>query len=170
MDAYYSAQLRARQIMDETGMSLDDVLKLDMSEYARLTNRQTPTQAALAALADLDAQAPRQEAPTQPPAAPEIAPQGVSVQDMSFEQYAALRGQLGMTGREYGVGIMNGAAGTGAWAAAAKAKAGRHGWENANSVEAPRLEGRTVLKQDQQLDTRSAAQRFSNQANMWQGR
>jgi hypothetical protein len=168
MDAFYSAQLRARQIMDETGMSEADILALDMDSYARLTNRQTPTQTALAAL---DAQY-EQAAPTRPtePVAPQSEPQGVTVQDMSLEQYAALRGQLGMTGREYGVGITNGAAGTGAWAAAAKAKAGRHGWQGQNVTEAPRLENRTILKQDDLRDTRPASARFSNQANFWNGR
>jgi hypothetical protein len=88
---------------------------------------------------------------------------------MSLEQYAALRQQAGIGQGNYGRGALDGGS-TQDWIAAAQKQAGRHGWQNANTVESPRLEGRTVLKQDQQLDTRSAAQRFSNQANMWQGR
>jgi len=67
---FYSAQLIARKIMDHTGMTPDEVLKLDTSEYARLSGRSTPVQAALRAI---DAQVtqplnPGPEAVAAPPA------------------------------------------------------------------------------------------------------
>lgn len=165
IDTYLTAQ----QLMEATGLSASELASLPMDEFARLSGRPTPAQAAIDALdARYESQTPQAPAPTQTqPLAPE--PQGVSVQDMTMEQYAQLRSQLGVQGREYGVGITTSQAGTQDWIAAAQAKSGRHGWENANEVQAPRLEGRTVLRQDDFRDTRPAAQRFTFPGSAFQG-
>jgi hypothetical protein len=58
--AYLEAQLTARRIMDETGLTLAEVAALDLDEFARLTGRPTPAQAALAAYRQQDAVQPPQ--------------------------------------------------------------------------------------------------------------
>jgi hypothetical protein len=131
-------ELRAYRIMAETGLSARELAEMDMDSYARLTGRQTPAQAAIAALDAQSGQA-QPQAPQQPPAPlqePQEQPQGIDLASMSMEQYGGLRGQLGVTGREYGTGIMNSAGGTDAWVEAAQRKAGRHGWQ-AGNVEGP---------------------------------
>jgi hypothetical protein len=51
---------------------------------------------------------------------------------------------------------------------AARAQAGRTGWANSNVVESPKLTNRFV-NHEAQRDTRSARDRLSNAANLWQG-
>jgi len=101
MNDFWAAQLTARQIQEDAGMTMDEVLKLDMAEYARLSHRPTPTQAALAAI---DAQHERghQSAPAAPesaPEPPESGPQGIDIASMDMDTYAAMRGQLMSQGR-----------------------------------------------------------------------
>ena len=49
-DFYAASLLAARKISEETGLTDAEILQLDMEEYARLTGRQTPVQAAIQAL------------------------------------------------------------------------------------------------------------------------
>lgn len=168
-DFYAHTMLNTQRLQEETGLSASEILALPADEYARLTNRPTPTQAALQAL---DAQyeppgTPRQEPAqvvAQPPA-PEA--QGIDVAGMDMQQYAALRGQLGMGGREYGRGIFDGG-GTAEWVQAAQAKAGRHGWQGANVQQSPQL-GRAYVQQEQPPAYRSAADRFTFPGSAYQG-
>jgi hypothetical protein len=172
MTDFWTAQLRARQVMDETGLSLQQLAEMPLDEFARLTRGQTPAEAAIAAYnreQDIQEQAQPQApaAPQGAPEPPESATQGVSVADMTMEQYALFRQQAGVGGREYGVGLLNQ---SGSWANAARAKAGRSAMAgNRNTVESPRLEGRYV-RQDDMIDHRPSHQRLSNAANLWQGR
>jgi hypothetical protein len=159
-------QMLAYQRLAETGLTAAELLSLPMDEYARVTGRLTPTQAALSAINAQEHQ--------EPPAAPDTAftetveaPQGVDVASMTLAEYAQFRQEAGIGGREYGNGIL----GThGSWADAAKAKAGRSAMAgNRNTIEPPRIEGR-YLRHDDQLDQRPAHVRLSNAANLWQGR
>ena len=170
------AFLRAHHLAESdafSGMTADDLKRMSATEFARLTGQPTPAEAARAAFeAQYEAQHPAQATqpqggPQSPPQPPAPEPQGIDIKNMTMDEYAALRGQLGVGGREYGRGIMNSEAGTDAWVAAAKAKSGRAAMNEHNVRQAPQLEGRTILRQDDMRDTRSAAERFSNP---WHGR
>lgn len=173
MNDYWAAQLQARQIQEDTGMTMDQILALPADEWARLTNRQTPAQAAIAAL---DAQfqghspAPQQQAPApaQPPTQTQ-APETPDFASMDMATYAAYREQAGIGRGAYGRGALDGTAGTAEWAAAARARTGRTGLSQHNVTDAPRLDGRYV-DHDAQRDTRTAAQRFATPGNAYQGR
>jgi hypothetical protein len=171
-DLYTLAQLNAFKLQEETGMTLAELAALPLDEYARLTNRPTPAQAALAAL---DAQSEQAQPPA--PAAPQSAPQppapesqGVDFRSMSMDEYAAVRGQLGVgVSHKEGRGIFDSVGShSDAYTAAVRAQSGRTGWSQGNVTEPPRLEGRFV-RQDDQRDYRSAAERFSTPGNSWQG-
>jgi hypothetical protein len=170
MTDFYSAQLIARKIMDDTGMTLDEVLKLDMDAYARLSGRPTPTRAALATL---NAQAP-QTTPEPPAALPDTAftqqavpaPQGRTLEELALTDdnaWLAWRQNRARGGEN--IGIFGNA---GSWADAARAKAGRSAMGGTrNTIEAPRIEGR-YLDHDAQRDMRSAGARFSTPGNSFQ--
>ena len=59
-------------------------------------------------------------------------------------QYAQLRAQLGVTGREYGRGALDGGS-TADWVQAAQRKARRSGWQGGNVQESPRVDGRMPI-------------------------
>ena len=195
MNDFWAAQLTARQIQEDAGMTMDEVLKLDMAEYARLSHRPTPTQAALAAI---DAQHERghQSAPAAPesaPEPPESGPQGIDIASMDMDTYAAMRGQLmsqgrpdaspgitlaEMTNEQYAavrgqLGMGKSSYGRGAldggstaeWIAAAQRQPGRSAMQGKN-VETPSLTGRYV-RQDEHRDTRSLSERFGTPGNAY---
>ena len=150
----------------ELGLTAQDVKAMPPDAFNRTFgyDRPTPTEAALAAVrADSTAaDSPAPAAPRIAPQPPESAPQGVSVADMTMEQYAVFRREAGIGRGEYGVGLLNQA---GSWADAARAKAGRSAMAgNRNTVEPPRLGGR-YLNHDAGIDHRSAAARFSTPGN-----
>ena len=150
---------------DFEDLSAVEINRMSFEDFARRTGRQTPAEAALEAL-DAQHEAPASEGQEQPPAPvrePQSAPQGLDLASMTMEQYAALRGQLGVGGREYGRGALDGGS-TADWVQAAQRKAGRSAWQGGNLTEPPRLEGRFVCQNDMR-DTRSAAQRFSTPGN-----
>lgn len=62
--------------------------------------------------------------PQTTPEATETAPQGVDISAMPMAAYAQVRAQLGVTGREFGRGALDGGS-TADWVAAARAKSGR---------------------------------------------
>jgi hypothetical protein len=154
---FYAAQLQARQIQEDTGMTLDQILKLDMTEYARLTNRPTPTEAALEALGydEPVPGRPRQEQAPAPVQEPPQPPQGIDVSSLSMSDYAQLRSQLGMGGREYGVGIMNSGQGTSDWIAVAQRKAGRSAMQGQNVQEAARPDAGKYLGANEPVQGRA---------------
>jgi hypothetical protein len=136
--------LTAQQIMEQTGLSAAELLALPHDEYARLSGRPTSSQTALAALGyEPVPGTPRQEAPVPVPThAPE--PQGIDIALMSWEQYAAVRDQLGVQGREYGRGALDGGS-TADWVAAARAKSGRAAMNEHNVQRAPQVDGSKYL-------------------------
>lgn len=144
-------------------MSAADINRMDMSTYARLTGRATLGYAVAQVVETAPPGMPRQAVPAQiVPQAP--TPEGIDFANLSMSDYAALRGQLGIGHRgEYGRGALDGGS-TADWVQAAQRKPGRSAWQGRNVVEGPRLEGR-FLRQDEQRDSRSLAERFSTPGN-----
>jgi hypothetical protein len=165
MHDFYAAQLHARQIEEETGLSLADQAAMPLDEWARLAYGQTPVQAAIAALdaqsvGSTPAAAPAQGAPDAPQQ-PARAPEGIDPD--SAEHFHAWRAQRARGGE--GVGIFDSVdSRSDAYAAAVRSQAGRGALSNANVREAPRLTGR-YLDHDAQRDTRTTAQRLSTPGN-----
>jgi hypothetical protein len=164
---YYAAQLRARQVAEETGLTLAEIAELPLDEWSRLTHGKTAAQAALEAIGS-------QVAPQPPAALPDTAftqqaapePQGIDVNSLSMDQYAALRGQLGIgQSRQEGIGILNQSGQS--WAEAARQQPGRSGWQNKNVTPAPSLTGRQVAAPA--IDNRTRAERFTFPGSAYQG-
>jgi hypothetical protein len=172
---YTDIELLAYQRLAETGLSAAELLKLDADEYARVTSRPTPTQAAIAALdAQHASRTPEPVTPGEAAGNQAVTPSdlatlsssapGIDFSQISMQEYAALRGQLGMgQAHEYGRGILDGDS-TDAWIAAAQRKAGRSAMHGRNVTESPQVERRYV-NQDALRDTRTAAQRFTTPGN-----
>jgi hypothetical protein len=168
---FYAAQLRAFKIEEETGLTREEILALPMDEYARLTGRQSPTQAAVATL-DARYEASTSQAPAAPAAPAQTqAPEVPDFGTMSMAEYAAYRAQAGIgQGTKEGRGIFNSVGSrSDAYTSAVRAQSGRTALNERGVVAPPRLEGRTVLKQDDHIDHRSASARFSTPGNSWQG-
>ena len=90
--------------------------------------------------------------------------QGVDFSKLTIEQYAALRGQLGIgQARQEGVGLFNQPAS----ADAPRANVGRTHWSVSNVVEAPRI-GRAFVNHDAQRDRRTLGERFGTPGNSFQ--
>lgn len=166
---FYEAQLQAQRLAEQTGLSLREIAELDINEFARLTRGQTPAQAAIAAFetryeAHHPTQATQhQDAPQSPPQPPAPEPQGMTLDEMNMEQYAALRAQLGLDKARHDQGIFGSGRAT---ADAARFQAGRTAMSNAFVEQAPRIE-RAFVQVDRR-DTRSKADRFGTQGNFWQ--
>lgn len=153
-------EIGAYRLMAETGLTAREINELDMQEYARLTGRQTPAEAAIQTLdAAYPASAPQgQEQPPVPAQEPQQPPQGIT--DEEFLMWRAGRARGGE-----GVGVFGGAGSRSAeYAEGVRRHAGRGALSSANVTEAPRLTGRYV-RQDDLRDTRSAAQRFTLPGN-----
>jgi hypothetical protein len=163
-------RMLAYQRLADTGLSARELLEMDMDAYARATGRLTPTQAALQALGNQEVPPSSQTAPQAPDsvftetvAGPE--PQGLDPD--SAEYFRAWRAQRARGGE--GIGIFSGMGSQSQeYRTAAARQAGRTGWSTSNTVESPKLTNRYV-NHDAQRDTRTAAERLSNAANLWQG-
>ena len=161
----------------ELGLTAQDIAAMPAAEFNRMFgyNRPTPAQAARAALEAQYAAQSATETPAEPTAAPTPAPASPAAPDPfegldpgSAEYFLAWRAQRPSGGE--GRGIFDSVSSRSAeYQAAARKQAGRTGWANSNVVEPPRI-GRAFINHDDRLDHRSAADRLSNQANMWQGR
>lgn len=163
MDDFWAAQLTARRIEEETGLSLADQAAMPLDEWARLAYGKTPAQAALEAL-QAQQQPPAQDATQTVPAEQPQAPQTPDFASMSLDQYAQYRQAAGIgQGRKENKGIFS-APGRQEYADAVRAHSGRTSLANSNVVEPPRLTGRHVRQGDRR-DTRSAAERFSVPGN-----
>jgi hypothetical protein len=94
---------------------------------------------------------------------------GIDFAQLSMEQYAALRGQLGIgVGRKEGKGIFDSVSSRSqAYADATRAPSGRTAYSVANLTEAPKLLGRQE-RQGDRIDYRSATERFSTPGNSFQ--
>jgi hypothetical protein len=163
LDAYLRGQTLREAFHDLTPQQIND---MSLSEFAARTGRPTPVQAALQALSNQEAQTPPQ-APepvfTETVTSPE--PQGFDPDSPEF--FHAWRANR-VSGGE-GKGIFDSVGSQSAeYRSAARAQAGRTGWANSNVVEPPRIEGR-YLRHDDRIDHRSATERLSNAANLWQG-
>ena len=170
---FYEAQLQARKITEQTGLTMAEIASLPLPELARLSGRPTPAEAAIAAFKAQRAQVqPQASAASQSaPQPPESAPQGRPLEELALTDDAAFRqwrAQRASGGENKGIFDSVGSQ-SGEYRAAARRQSGRTGWVNSNVVEPPRIEGR-YLRHDDRIDQRSAAERFSNQATMWQGR
>lgn len=165
--AYLAAQLTARRICEETGMSMADVAALPLDEWARLSGRATPAQAAIAAFEAQheQAQPPAPATPQSPPQAPESQPQGIDPD--SYEYFLAWRASRTSGGEGRGIFDSVGSQ-SDTYTSAVRAQAGRTALSRANVQEAPRLTGRTILRQDDMRDTRSVSDRFGTPGNFSQ--
>jgi hypothetical protein len=90
LDTYLTAQ----QIMEQTGLSAAELAAVPLDEYARLSGRPTPAQAAIAALDSQYEAGQPAPAPEQTPA-PEVPDFGA----MSLDEYAAYREASGLAAR-----------------------------------------------------------------------
>jgi hypothetical protein len=160
--------MRAEVPAELDGLDAGAIRKLSMASYAEIRRR--------AGLPDIDPYADTYSAyePPTPQAAvsaPEAVRANADVPDfasMSMAAYAQFRQEAGIgQSRSQGIGILNSGASR-ADADAARVQASRHGLSNASVTMPPRLEGRTVLRQDDLRDTRSAAQRFGTPGNSYQ--
>ena len=156
----------------ELGLTAQDIRNMPWDEYSRVfgtTGRQTPAQAARAAVnAEHEARHPTQApVPQSAPQQPAPEPQGVTLQDMSMDEYALLRQQLGVgVSQKEGRGIFDSVSSqSDAYTSAVRAQAGRGALSNANVEPAPQLTGRTILRQDDHLDRRPVSERFGTYGN-----
>ena len=146
-----------QKVMETTGLSADDILKMDMSEYGRLTGRQSPAETATQAL-DAEYTPSVPQVPQQPHAPVQEArqsAQGLDIGSMDMQTYAQLRAQLGVGGREYGVGVMNSGAGTADWVAAARTKVGRTKYGQQNTQDAARIDAGKYLRANEPVTGRA---------------
>lgn len=149
-----------QKLMEETGLSADQILRMDMQEYARLTGRQSPARAATQTL-DAEYEAPAPQGQEQPPAGVQEPPQGIDPN--SAEYFLAWRQNRARGGEGRGIFDSVGSR-SDEYTAAVRAQSGRTMYGQSNVVEPPRLEGRFV-NHDEQRDNRTAAQRFSTPGN-----
>lgn len=107
MTDFWQVQLRAREVSEQTGLSMREIAELPADEYGRLLYGKTPAQAAHEALRE--ANQPPAAAPQTVSATPSVAevpePDGIDISNMTIEQYAALRQQIGLdrAGRDEGI-------------------------------------------------------------------
>jgi hypothetical protein len=149
----------------QTNLTPAELLALPMEAYGRLTGRSLrfePQPEPMRGTYAEDIPEPRfSETVTSPE------PQGIDVSQLTVEQYAAVRAQLGVgVSRQEGVGLFNQSGQS--WAEAAQRQPGRSGWQARNQVDAPQLVGRQE-RQGDRLDYRSAADRLSTPGNSFQG-
>lgn len=157
-------ELLAYQRIADTGLSFRELAEMDMTEYARVTGRPTPVEAAIAALDTQHAANQTPQTPRPSPAVPD-AGQPVDISSLSVDEYAALRDQFGVHGQREGRGIFDSVGSQSqVYRDAVRAQSGRTALNNTRVVEPPRLEGRFV-RQDDIRDARAAAQRFSTPGN-----
>ena len=175
MSDFWTAQLTARRIEDETGLTPAEQVALPLGEWSRLAYGRTPAQGALQALNSPDE--PLDGPPGQDPAGvmaaqhPEHTAEdpGVDFRQMTLDEYALVREQLGVGRSMSARGIFDSdsvSSQSREYADAARVQAGRTALSSANVVEPPRLEARYV-RQDDLRDPRTAAQRFSTPSNQF---
>jgi hypothetical protein len=170
-DYFTAAQVTARKVQEETGLTLAELAALPLDEWARLQGRPTPAEAAIAEFnrEQDSAQTPQASTPPAPqppqasPAVPDAGPQGIDPN--SQEYFLAWRAQRTSHGEGKGIFDSVGSQ-SDAYTAAVRAQAGRTAMSQSNVVEPPRLTDRYV-RQDDLRDPRSAAERFGNPSNFY---
>ena len=174
MDDFDRMRLAAHDIARSEAfenLSAQDINRMDMATFSRLTGRLAPAETVHAAR-----RAAEQEPPAVPQTAPKVTqapedqPPGIDLANMDMETYAALRGQLGIgQGRQEGRGIFHSVGSQSQeYRDAARRQTGRTAYSQSNITPAPSLTGRQERQSDR-LDHRPPHQRLSNQATMWQG-
>lgn len=160
---FWNAQLRARQVEEDTGISLADQANMPLDEWSRLAYGVTPAQAALAAI---NAQNEQPE-PVEPVFTETVTgrePVGIDVNSDEF--FLAWR-QSRTSGGE-GKGLFDSVSSQSAeYRAAAARHAGRTGY--GREVHPEPLTGR-YLRQGDAIDNRSARDRFYTPGNSFGGR
>jgi hypothetical protein len=157
-ESYAESFVKARQFEAHfEGLSAEQIRNLPAAEYARLTGRSLmPT-----ASNDVSRPAPVVDHldATRDDTLIEDVP-GVSVRDMTTEQYAAYRKQIGMgQSQQYGRGILNAVS-------APKASNGRHFMVNSNVEPSPAIARVSQVQVNEgNLDRRPLAERFGNASN-----
>ena len=162
------------RLLAETGLSVRELLDMDMSEFARLTGRETPSQVAARVAAELYPQPAQPQVPVTESYSAESAllpgPEspGVDAAPIDMKAYSAFRHQIGLdkAGQDQGIFGSTGSQSE-TYRSAAHAHSGRTALSNINVTEAPKLTGRYV-RQDDHRDTRSAAERFGTPGNSFQ--
>ncbi|HET9081124.1 MAG TPA: hypothetical protein VFO01_11510 [Trebonia sp.] len=92
-------EMAAFKIMAETGLSARELAEMDLSEYARLTGRPTPAEAALRAV-EAQHQPPAQHGQPQPQKVPQTVPaEQPDPLAMTWEEYAQWRDASGLAAR-----------------------------------------------------------------------
>jgi hypothetical protein len=140
---------RARQAEEQflERFSAAEISSMSMSEFAALTGRSLHVAAPVPE--SVPVPVPEHAPEPVPDGVPEDTPArrlgtvseaiGITVSEMDPTQYAQARERLGMGQRhEYGRGVLDGTA-PGAWAAAARAKAGRSALVTSNVAQPPRI-------------------------------
>lgn len=156
LDAFRSAQ-RLTGDYELSDLSPQAISRLSMADYAKIRERAgldpiDPFATAYAAY-EPPSGATTVSAPAQPQP-PADAPQGFSLADMTMEQYAAVRGRLGVQGREYGRGIMQGGS-TADWIEAAQSRGiGRTSYGQ-NVQEAARIDAGKYLTRNEPVTGRA---------------
>jgi hypothetical protein len=156
-DAFFSAQQYREAVEDLTPAQIN---KLSVNDYARLTGRPTPAEAALKAIYGEPAPVPPGEPEGNPP--PPEEPPDIDVN--SPEYFHAWRSQRASNGE--GKGIFDSVASQSeAYRSAARNQAGRTGWATSNVAEPPRLTGRQ--ERQEVPPARTVAERFGNPSNQF---
>jgi hypothetical protein len=149
-----------QKMLEDTGLTPAEILALPADEYARLSNRATPVESAVAALGYADEPA----APSAPQSVPQPpADAGQGIDPNSAEYFLAWRDNRVSGGEGRGIFDSVGSR-SDAYTSAVRRHAGRGALSSANVVEPPRVDGRYV-RQDDMRDTRPAAERFSTPGN-----
>jgi hypothetical protein len=148
IDTYLTMQ----QIMEQTGLSAAELAAMPLDEYARLSGRQTPTEAALQAL-DRDYEVSATQDQEQPPA-PADAPQDLDPN--SDDYFLAWRSQRARGGE--GRGIFDGVdSHSDEYTAAVRQQAGRTAYSQGNVEQPARIE--RVFIQDSPVTGRTMGYR-----------
>lgn len=149
-------ELQAALRVAQTGLTPAELLALPLDEYARVTGRATPVQAALRALG-------AQQPPHAPQPAPE-APQPAGVEVNSDEFFHLWRAQRSSGGE--GRGIFDS---VGSQSQEYRDAAAKHAGRTAMAGREVHAAVPRVFVPEPERDQRSAAQRFSTPGNSYQG-
>lgn len=153
---FAEAQLQARKIAEQIGLSMAEIASLPIDEFARLSGRPTPAEAARAALeAQRGQYSPAPESTPQPP---ESTPVGLDPDSPEF--FHAWRANRVSGGEGRGIFDSVGSQ-SDEYRSAARKHAGRTGYGH----EAHAVVPRAFVRHDDRLDHRSAAERFSTPGN-----
>jgi hypothetical protein len=167
----FDAYVATRTLVDEfEGLTAEQVRNLPAAEYGRMTGRSLRPVAASNPVTLPRTPAKRESVPVAVVEPPMATPEPVSVKDMSNEEYAALRTQLGIgQSHQYGRGIFDSVSSRSeAYKNAAHAQAGRTAMVTANVVPSPAIDRPNLVGVDRpNLDTRPLADRFGTASNSY---